>query len=263
MTGSQLTALTRVGFAARGLLYIVIALLVIETGRSEDPSGALAEVGEAGGGLLLIVMAAGFVAYGLWRLTDAALDIEGHDPGAKGVRQRLGAAGSGVVHLLLAWQAFRLIDGGGGAGDSAEQSARTALELPGGPLLLVAAGAVLVAAGVFQLIKAAKCSFCDRLDASVAEKPWIKWMGRAGYSARGLVFIVSGFFVGWAGLKSRASEAGGMEEALTWLSSPIDVAVAAGLLLFGLFSLVEARFRILHPVPIDAMARTARDHSPL
>ena len=39
MTGSHLTALTRIGFAARGLLYIVIALLVIETGRSEDPSG--------------------------------------------------------------------------------------------------------------------------------------------------------------------------------------------------------------------------------
>jgi len=46
---TRFTALTRLGFAARGLLYIVIALLVFRSGRSEDIGGALAELGRSGG----------------------------------------------------------------------------------------------------------------------------------------------------------------------------------------------------------------------
>ncbi|HVL29382.1 MAG TPA: DUF1206 domain-containing protein, partial [Sphingomicrobium sp.] len=85
---TRLRTLTRVGFAARGLLYIVIALLLLRSGRSEDSSGALAELGRSGGDPLLLAMAAGFVAYGLWRFADAALNIEFHDSSARGTRER-------------------------------------------------------------------------------------------------------------------------------------------------------------------------------
>jgi hypothetical protein len=248
----RMTVFTRLGFAARGLLYIVIALLLFRSGRGEDPSGALAELGRNGGGPLLFAMAAGFVAYGLWRLADAALDIEGHGPGAKGLGGRLAAGGSGIVYSALAWQSFRLMDGAAtGSAGGPEESARAALTLPGGPLFLIVVGAIMVGAGLYQLVKAYRCSFCDRLDPAVANQAWVRWIGRGGYSARGVIFIVSGFFITCAGLDSRASEAGGMQEALRWLDSPIDLAVAAGLLLFGLFSLVEARFRRIHEVPLD------------
>ena len=255
----RLTAFTRLGFAARGLLYIAIAMLVLQSGRSEDPSGVLVELGEQGGGLLLLAMSAGFVAYGIWRLSDAALNLEGHQAGARGVGGRLAAAGSGAVYLAFAWQALRLAGGGhGDASDRAEESARTALSLPGGPLLLQLAGAFLIGAGIYQLVKAYRCSFCERLDPAVANHAFVRWTGRAGYAARGLIFIVSGFFLASAGLNSQASEAGGMEEALRWLGSPVNLAVAAGLLLFGLFSLVEAGFRMIHDVPLDQVADAVR-----
>ena len=255
----RMTALTRVGFAARGLLYIVIAMMLFRSGRSEDASGALAELGRSGGDPLLLAMAVGFAAYGLWRLADAALNIEGHELGAKGIVGRLAAGVSGMVYSALAWQAFKLMDGAGGvgSGDGAEEGARTALALPGGPMLLILGGAILVGAGLYQLVKAYRYSFCDHLDPAVANAPWVRWMGRGGYAARGIIFIVSGFFIVGAGLESRASEAGGMEEALRWLDSPIDLAVAAGLLLFGLFSLVEARFRVIHDVPLGEVAHAA------
>src|SRR5688500_586903 len=95
---ARFKTLTRLGFAARGLLYIVIALLLFRSGRSEDVSGALAELGKEGGDPLLLAMAAGFIAYGLWRLADAALNIEGHGDGAKGLGGRLAAGGSGLVY---------------------------------------------------------------------------------------------------------------------------------------------------------------------
>ncbi len=171
---ARLTTLTRVGFAARGLLYIVIAILIIQSGRAEDPSGALDYLADGAGKWLLALMAAGFVAYGIWRLSDAAFNIERHDPDAKGIRQRLGAGGSGIVHLLLAWQAVRLMQGSASSGgNGAQENAQTALQLPGGQLLLVAAGLVLIGVGAFQLVKAAKASFCDHLDAGIANRAWV------------------------------------------------------------------------------------------
>jgi uncharacterized protein DUF1206 len=254
---ARLTALTRVGFAARGLLYIVIAILLIRSGRSEDISGALAELGRSGGDPLLLAMAAGFVAYGLWRLADATLNIEGHPSGGKGTRERLAAAGSGAIYLFFAWQAFRLMAGADAGDASPQERASTALHLPGGSVLLLIGGAVLAGAGIYQLVKAYTCSFCDRLDPAVGQRPLVRWIGRAGYSARGVIFIVSGFFIFSAGLDARASEAGGMQEALRWLDSPVDSFVAAGLLLFGLFSILEACYRVIHAIPLEEVARTA------
>ncbi|MCP3732509.1 DUF1206 domain-containing protein [Sphingomonas sp. MG17] len=254
---SRLTMLTRIGFASRGVLYLVIAYLIFRTGHAEDQSGALAYLGGGSGKLLLGVMAVGLLAYGLWRLSDAAFDIEGHEAGRNGAAERAAAAVSGVVHLLLSWQAVWLIRGASATGDGAEEGARTALELPGGKILLLVAATLLLAAGIFQLVKAAKGSFLEHLDPQVAARPWVRWSGRAGYGARGIVFLICSYFLINAGLEAQPDEAGGMAEAIEWLPDPFDVVVAMGLLAFGLFSLVEARFRSLHDVPVDALARQA------
>ncbi|WP_175488156.1 DUF1206 domain-containing protein [Sphingomonas sp. NFR04] len=254
---ARLRSLTRLGFAVRGLLYIVIALLVITTGRAEDPGGALEYLGEGGGKLLLIVLTAGLLAYSIWRLSDAAFDIERHGSNRKGVMQRIGAAASGIVHLLLSWQAIRLIQGVASAGDGTRDGARTALHLPGGGALVVAGGVILLGAGIVQLVNAARARFLRHLEQRVARKPWALWSGRAGYAARGCVFVISGFFLVLAGLDERASEAGGTAQALTWLKSPFDVFVAFGLLAFGAFGLIEARYRVLNEVPVEQLMHGA------
>lgn len=248
-----LTLLTRLGFAARGLLYLVIAYLLIRIGRAESPSGALDYLAQGGGEALLLAMIAGFVAYGVWRMADALFNVEHHEAGTKGLRERLGAAGSGIVHLLLAWQAVRLLQGSRSGGGGSEAGAQDALSLPGGELVLILAGAVLIGVGAFQVVKATKCSFLRHLEPGVANQPWAKWLGRAGYGARGVVFAISGYFLVRAGLQNEASEAGGIEEALAWLSEPWNLIVAAGLFGFGLYSLIEARFRVLHGVTAGQM----------
>ncbi|MDP9421925.1 MAG: DUF1206 domain-containing protein [Pseudomonadota bacterium] len=252
---ARLTTLTRVGFAARGLVYIIIAVLVIRAGRAEDPSGALQYLAEDGGELFMMLIAAGFVAYGIWRLSDAIFNVERHQPDGTGLRERLGAGGSGVVHLLLAWQAIRLVRGDAsqeGAGSQEGPDAALAF-LGSHELVLPLAGLVLLGAGVFQLIKAAKASYLRHLEPRIANRDWAKWIGRLGYGARGIMFLISGYFLLKAGLQERASDAGG-EQALAWLDYPWDVLVAVGLLAFGLYSLVEARFRILHDVPVEEIA---------
>lgn len=257
IANARLTTLTRIGFAVRGLLYIVIAFLILRTGRAEDPSGAIEYLGQGGGRLLLGVIAAGLVGYGIWRLADAAFDIERHGDDRKAVVERIGAAASGTVHLFLAWQTVALIRGAATSGDGPREGTQAALQLPGGTVLVMLAGVVLLGVGALQLVKAVKGTFLRYLEPQIARQAWAQWSGRTGYAARGLVFMISSVFVLKAGFQSEAEEAGGMAQALSWLTSPLDVLVALGLLGFGIFGLIEARYRVLHDVPVDSVVRRA------
>ena len=239
---------TRVGFVARGLLYIVIGVLVIGTGRTEDLTGALEYLGDGIGRLLLAVLALGMVTYGLWRFADAAFGIENVGSDAKAMRKRAGAGLIGAVYLYLAYKAARiLLDGDAGA-SSTKQQADSLLDLPGGALVLGLAALIFAFAGAMQLYHAWDCAFMRKLNIS---DPLIRWLGRIGYAARGVIFLAVAFLIGKAALDGDSDEAGGMEQALDLLSGPLLYAVAAGLILFGLFSLIEARFRRIHDAPDD------------
>lgn len=238
---------TRIGFAARGLMYVVIGYVALQSGRTEDGAGALKLLSGGSGSLLMWLMAAGFVAYGLWRLSEALIDTEGHGSDAGGVAARLGGAASGIVHLGLAFYAAKLASGtgggGGAAGGGTDSGARTALDLPAGELILYAAAAALLATGAVQLVKAAKLQFLRRLDGAAARQGWVRAIGRAGYAARGLVFLTIAWFFWKAASSSSAGPAGGMSQALDAFPPELRLLVAGGLLLFGLFSFVEARYR--------------------
>lgn len=245
MNRHKLETFTRLGFASRGVMYLLIALLVLLSGRAEDGTGAMEYLGGGPGQIVLLLMAAGFAAYGLWRLADAWLDSEGNGSEAKGIAMRVGAAGSGLVHLTLAYYAVRLASGNGGqsGGDSSREGAATALSLPGGQALLALAAAALFVVGGYQLAKAVRATFLRQLERKAAGNAVIRILGRAGYAARGLLFLIMGYLLGRAALDDNAGEAGDMGEALSSLPSSVEMIVAAGLLLFGLFSFVEARYR--------------------
>lgn len=255
---SRFQNLTRLGFVARGLLYIVIALLVLGTGRTEDLTGALEYLGEGVGQILLIALALGLATYGLWRLSDAAFGTEHPGTDKTALWKRAASGGSGAIYLYLAYKALRVMTAGTTGESGAEQQADTVLDLPGGALVLAVAALVLAVAGALQLYKAGTCSFLEKLDGR-AREPFVKWLGRAGYAARGVIFLLVALFVGRAALDEQSTEAGGMEQALDFMSGPVLYAVAAGLMLFGLFSLIEARFRRIHRPPVDRIEREVRE----
>jgi hypothetical protein len=248
LSASKFQTFTRIGFAARGVMYFLIGYLALRSGGGEDASSALEFLDGGAGKWLLALMAAGFLAYGIWRLSEALIDTEGHGNEGKGIAIRLGGAVSGLIHLGLALTAVRLATSSGGGGGSggdggAEQGAATALSLPGGQLLLWAAAIILLLTGLYQLVKAARADFLKHLDPAAARQEWVKWLGRLGYAARGIVFVIMGWFILSAARAADASEAGDMGAALGSLSGSWQMVVAAGLLMFGLFSLVEAVYR--------------------
>lgn len=240
--------LTRLGFAARGIMYLLVAWMALRLGRAEDAGGALGYLASGRGKLLLAAMAAGFLAYALWRLADAAFDLERRGDEAKALAVRAVAAGSGLVHLGLAFAAAKLAFGyghGGGASRKAEMASGIALHLPGGKLLLIAGAAVLLGAGIAQLVKAARRGFLKHLRADARRLWWVSAAGCGGYAARGAVFVTAAWLLLRAGLDSRPGEAGGLGDSLKALPVAAEMAVAGGLALFGAFCLIEGWYRIL------------------
>ena len=254
LSTGKMETLTRIGFAARGLMYFTIGFVALRSGRAEDSAGALEQLSGAGRPLLLL-MALGFVAYAIWRLSEAIIDSEGHGDDAKGLAVRAGGAVSGLLHVGLALVALRLgTSRPSGAGNGEQEGAATALSLPGGQWLLGLVAVILLVVGAYQLIKAVRGDFLKHLAPEAARQDWVKWAGRGGYAARGIVFLMIGLFAFRAASAGDSGEAGGMEAALAALPEALFVAVAIGFILFGAFSLVEARYRRINdPKVLDRM----------
>jgi len=158
---------------------------------------------------------------------------------------RLGGAGSGLIHLGFGIGAVLAVlhaRGGGGA-DGPENGAAMALSLPGGDWLLYLGAAAAAGAGIQQFRKAWTLKFLRHFKPETRDRPWIAWLGRVGYSARGAVFLIVGWLLVRAAQTHSAGVAGGIDDALGSLPRTVQLAVAAGVMVFGLFSLTEALYR--------------------
>lgn len=255
--------LARFGYVAKGIVYIIIGVLALLTafgrgGETTDSRGALERiVTQPFGQILLGAVAVGLVGYALWRFVQAGADPEGKGTGFKGVAVRLGYAFSGVLHAGLAFTAVQLVLSAGndrrGRGDATQDWTARALSLPLGRWLIVIAGLGIIGFGIFQLGKAYTAKFRKKLrlnEMSNTEQTWATRGGRLGFAARGIVFGVIGVFLVQAALRydpSRAQGVGGALDALARQSygSIILGVVALGLIAYGLFMFVEARYRRL------------------
>jgi hypothetical protein len=246
-SGSAFLLLARAGFVARGIMYLLVAWLALRLGRGEDAGKALAYLGSGAGKAVLAAMAVAFAGYAAWRLVDAALDTQRRGSDVKALGKRFVAAGSGCIHSGLAFSAARLALGhhgsGGGSSRTAETGAAAALHLPGGEAWLFAAAAVLAAVAVAQMTMGVRLRFLHHMTPKAGRHLWVKGLGAVGYCARGLIFAAAAWLMFRAASDHAPGEAGGLGDALRAMPGAVRAAAAAGLGLFGLFSLVEAWFR--------------------
>ena len=107
----------RFGFAARGLVYILVGLLAAGAAagmgsRATDPHGALRAVGRQPlGTAFLAVLACGLAAYAIWRFLQAGLDLERKGSGLRALAVRASFIASGIGHAGLAFSAASLAVG--------------------------------------------------------------------------------------------------------------------------------------------------------
>jgi hypothetical protein len=252
----------RAGFVARGITYGVIGGLALAIalgagtdGAKPNQQGALSLIASAPPGrVALIVVCAGLLAYALWKLTQAAF---GHGPeggGGSDWTDRISNLAGGVVYLGFFALAVRIASGSpGNSSGTQKQAAAGILGWPGGQVIVAAAGIGLVAISLYQLYDALQGGFADDSKTQrmgSGERRVFMALGRTGLTARALVFAVVGYFLVRTAIDFDPNNAVGVDGALGRLHheplGPLVLAlVAAGLITFALFSLLEARYRRL------------------
>lgn len=256
--------LARAGYAARGIVYLVVgylAALAAWTGsRPEGPEGALRELWSGPAGpVILIAIGIGLFLFSAWRLLQALLDRDGHGRDAKGLAIRAGLLASAVTYSLLALFALGyLVGSGSGNGGGSRGVAAFLLSQPFGRALLGLVALVILGVGLAHLWKAWRRGYMKHLEMSDRVETWASPVCRFGLFMRGVTFlIIAGFFF-VAAFRGQPEEAAGLAEALRavqeasygWILLAI---IALGLAAFGLYSLIEAVWRRVDLPPAERL----------
>jgi membrane protease YdiL (CAAX protease family) len=246
--------LARAGLPARGVIYILIGwvALLVALGHSSheaDQQGALQLlVGKPYGLVSLWLLAIGFAAYALWRLSEAAFGVTGEGNGAG---PRLKALGGGVVYAAFVVLTIKVITGTQGSQSRQQQDVTaTVMQHPAGRWLVGIVGAIVVIAGLALVLQGLRHKFMKQLRTSqmnARTRRAVKWLGTVGTSARGVVFALVGILVIDAAVTHNAAKSGGVDKALLTLRDqpfgPVLLGLAAvGLVIFGIYGLCEARW---------------------
>ena len=248
--------MTRLGFAVRGIIYIIVGLLAVQValgkgGALASPQGAIAAIGKQPSGLILLwVVLVGVISYSVWGVFRAVLDPfdKGHD--MKGLLTRIGFLASALGYAILAFSTYGYITGKSQTANGSQTQKFIALimAMPWGRWAIGILGLIVLAVGLYQIYLGFTAGF-DRQFRTYTLTPeelkLVTDIGRFGTSARGVVFAVVGGLIVLAAYQSNPSQPIGMDAALaTLLHQPYGIwllgVVAVGLIAFGFYSMLSA-----------------------
>jgi hypothetical protein len=249
--------LGRLGLVAKAALHAIVGLLALAIplglgGKTTDRQGALRTVAaQPLGEVLLIALAVGFAGYAVWRFVQAFLDRDYEGKGLKGLAKRVSYFARGLLYAASALLAMAIVGGLGSGGSNEQEETAKVLDKPGGRWLVAAIGVAFLAAGVYNLFRSLTGKFRKQLredEMGGTERGWTIVVGVAGHAARAVVFGLIGSFLVKAAWQYDSREAIGIDGALRTLAEQpygglLLGAVAAGLLAYAAYCLVQARYR--------------------
>ncbi len=247
----------RIGFAAMGVVHLLVGILaimsVVGIASASGTNGVLQEIVQLPfGQFLLVAVAVGFVGYAVWRFIQAVLDTDAKGSDVKGIAVRIVYAGISLVYLGLAFSAVKIFLGAReDEGVWAQSWTAWLLAQPFGQWLVGLAAAIAAVIGIVHLYIACKTKFRENWKLSEMSESQEKWgtrFGIVGFSARGIVFCIIGFFLAFAAWQSNAGRVRDFGGALRSVEQqPYGVwllgLVAAGLFSYGIFMFFQVRFR--------------------
>jgi uncharacterized membrane protein len=261
----------RAGLIARAIVYLLVGYLAgrvglsaagagrASTSRPASGEGALQAIAAHPGGRVgLGLLAAGFLGYALLALVQATFRHQEVQRATERWARRLFFGGVAVVYLAFAAYAASLVvrpqsgqaSAGGVHRQEVELTARV-LGWPFGQVLVGAVGVALVGAGMGFGYQAATTNFQERLkheEMPSAVRRAATVTGVVGSWARAIVLALVGVFVGWAAISFNPRRARGLDASLRTVAHQpygpyLLVAVALGLACYGVYVLVEVRYR--------------------
>lgn len=247
--------LARAGLVARGVVYAVVGVLAVKLalgngGKTTDQQGALHQIAsQPFGKALLVLVAIGLGGYATWRLVRAAI---GHGAeSSDDAKERIGGLFAGIAYGGLCITAVKILVGSGGGGSNPDQTAAGVLGWPGGQVIVGLVGLIIIGVGIGQAYEGVKRKFLEQSKTESMGPRMRKLyvgVGVFGMLARAVVFALIGYFLVKAALDYDPDKAVGLDGALSALGQssygPVLLGiVAAGLIGFAAFSVLEARYR--------------------
>ncbi len=251
-----ITWLARAGLIARGVVYVVIGVLAIELaagagGAATNQQGALQTIAaQPLGKILLAAVAVGLAGYAAWRLIRALIGRGTQEKDS--AFDRVAGAASGVAYAALCVVAVKILVGSGSGGSGAPtRTTAGVLGWSGGPEIMGAAGVVLIGVALYQGYKGLARKFMETANTAEMDhrlKRAYEVLGVFGHLARMVVFGLTGYGLLAAASDYEPHKAIGLDGALRKLSAsahgPLLLGlVAAGLIGFGLYSMVDSHYR--------------------
>lgn len=253
--------LARIGFFAYGLVHLLVAWLAVQLawgdgGGEADQSGAMGTLARSPVGKpLLWLLVAGFLCLALWQAAKALNLRSGWSAQGKqrrrAIQKSAEAVGMAIVYLGFGYLAFRFAAGSGQSSVQKQQKATAGvIGWPGGRVIVVVAGLILIGVGVRQVYYGVTRKFLDQIDLTHASPDAVRLVtgiGRVGFPAKGAALILAGGLFGYAAITYDPSKAGGLDGAMkTILAAPFGAVlltiVAVGIAAFGAFCFARARY---------------------
>ncbi|ARO33639.1 DUF1206 domain-containing protein [Rhizobium sp. L9] len=259
--GFRFDLLAKSGYVARGIVFLLVAGLALFSGvaggKPETKSALSTLLEQPFGRVWVGLIGVGLLGFVAWRLAQSLADSDGHGRDTKAIAIRAVFFGSAVVYLGLAGYALghALFSGGGSEGSGEKGLAQWIMSQPFGAYLAMAVGLGFIIGGVVTAAKGITRKFERYLRLADASGV-VTSVCVYGLVARGIVFVITGIFFAYAGFRVDPEQAGSMADALEWVrrlpfGAILYIAVAIGLAAFGIYNLVEARYRIVHSPSLD------------
>jgi hypothetical protein len=193
----------------------------------------------------------------MWRVLQSVFDADREGRSLRALGLRSGQFAGALIYGALAVSVFRFLDrlhrtSPSEETDQARDVARFVLDLPLGDWMLVAAGLAILAVGASNIFTGIRRDFASTLHCDAETCRRVVPLARAGYVGWGLAYLPLGVFVVLGGLRTRSSEILSFGESLNVLErqpggSVVLAFTAVGVIAFGAFALVEARYRKIRP----------------
>ena len=249
-----ITRIAQTGFTAKGIVYILVGILAFmaafELGGQDENSatrtGVFEWLQDTGGKFLLGLIAIGLLSYVLFRFVQS---FSGYHEEKAG--KRIMYFFSGLAYASVAFTAISMImKGQQNNGDKNQQLASDLMNKPMGDWLMIIAAIIFTAIGIYQLYYAFAQKYKDhvqKLELHSDRSKFLLRMGKIGYIARGIVWLLVAFLFSRAAMHHNASEAGDTGKAFNfieqgYMGSYILGAIGLGLLAYGIFSVTRARY---------------------
>jgi len=262
-TSDWIKGFARFGLISKGIVYalsgtlsLMAALHISERDEKHaDRAGVFNLVYEQPmGRLLLGIIAVGLLCYAYWRLFQGIKDTEKKGSDLKGLVRRSAYLFSGLLYLSVAFYAAKIVlTSHQQNGDGKKALAQTLLAHPFGQLLMGIGAVIMIGSGISQFYRALSGSYKKHVQkySNTNARSLLIRMGRLGYIARGIVWLMIGWFFLKAAYDVSPNEAGDTGSMFSRIESGpygsfVLAVLALGLISYGIFMFIRARYQRIH-----------------